>query len=304
MLNLANLDYIAGPKHKPFEVYACCPFCADRVGKADTQHKMGVNTKTGVYHCFRCKAKGKIKDSDEFNDLNQTINTSEEFLDVRNRLNGIFIKRNLEKKEYDLEEISEPITESNTPIAWKYLKDRGITEAEIQRNSIRLGTPFWDAERAGDNFQWAGRILFPFFDSEGDVSFLVARSVNGKEPKYLNSKGGKSHAVYGLDKVQGDKCILCEGIISAIAAERTTGISAVCLLGKTALPSQLMRLREKVSRVFLSLDGGETTNEIQKQLFRFGFKVYKVSMPKGTDPDDLGTDYLQFFQKAEKVSAI
>jgi len=304
MLNLVGLDLIPGPKHKTFEYYSNCPHCVDRIGKIDTNHKMGINVKTGVYHCFRCKAKGKIKDSKEFDELNDRVNTSEEFNNIRNRVNGVFQVVRKKREIYDLNKISDPLTQEDTPIAWKYLTDRGVTEEEIKTNNIRVGTSFYDDEWKRDNFKWSGRILFPFFNSEGEVTFIVARSINGKEPKYLNSKGGKSHAVYGLEKVKGTKCILCEGIISAIAAERVTGISAVCLLGKTALPNQLLRLREKVSRIFLSLDGGEKTNELQKQLFKFGFKVYKVTLPKDSDPDDLGANYLQFFQKAEKVQVI
>jgi len=41
---------------------ANCPFCWERVGKVDRSHTWGINTETGYWHCYRCKAKGVLHD--------------------------------------------------------------------------------------------------------------------------------------------------------------------------------------------------------------------------------------------------
>ena len=300
MLNLTGMDLKPGPRHRPFEYYAVCPF-PDCEGSTD--YKLGINLKTGVYHCFRCKAKGKIKNEEEFGLLTNDIEESTQFMDIKNRINGAFTRFSPDRKSYDLDKMSDPLTEQGTPISYQYIKQRGFSDEEIQKYNLRVGKPFFDKERGQDNFSWSGRLMFPFI-AEGETLFIVGRTVNGREPKYLNTATGKSFAVYGIEEVNGSECIICEGIISAIAASRATGIPAVAILGKTATTEQLSRIKAKCDKVYVSLDGGVDTSDLARQLFNFGFQTWKVDLPEDQDPDDLGSAYKDYFQKARKIEII
>lgn len=205
--------------------------------------------------------------------------------------------------EYDLDAVSWPLTEIGTPIAYKYMTEvRKFTDEEIERYSLRVGRTYYDEALGKQEGKWAGRVLFPFFEN-GKVVYLVARAYAGKEPKYRNSESGKDLVVYGIDKVQSE-CILCEGIISAIGAERETGIPAISLLGKTGTKWQLSKIRNHAQKIWVCLDGDVEDKEVKalyRSLLRLGVDTWRIDLPPGTDPDELRSDFMLYFNKARRV---
>jgi len=149
-------------------------------------------------------------------------------------------------------------------------------------------------------------VIFPFLEA-GKPMFLVGRSYDGKDPKYLNSTDRRKDSyVYGIDGVQGT-AILCEGIISALAAERHTGIPGVSMLGYYATPTQLMKLRTRVHTLYVCLDGGvqeDVVKRLKKQLAEFGFtNLYMIQLEGKDDPDELDAEvFTQYFREAERLS--
>jgi DNA primase len=219
---------------------------------------------------------------------------------LKSKLNKL--SKRIEPEGIDMDLISWKLTKEHTPLAYYYITNRGFTEEEIEKYQIRVGKEYFDPERKWLIKRWKERILFPLFDS-GKCVFICGRSYLGKDPKYLNSMGSKQSIVYGLERVQeGKECIIAEGIISAIAAERATGIPAVCLLGKSNSAWALSKIRAKVNRVYLSLDGGVKTTDLRRQLLGLGFEVFEIELPKGKDPDEMGSEYAAYFNQMKKVS--
>jgi len=302
MVDLSGLDLTSASRSDPNEYKTNCPECINRVGKADVKEKLGINIKTGIFHCFRCGYSGRVTSDASFLQEEEESTLSE----IKDKISSIGTKEKSNEEGFDLEKISDPVDSTNTPLAYQYIKSRGFSDREIRGNSLRVGKPYWDSTKNSDEFKWSGRLLFPFFE-DGYCRFIVGRSINGKEPKYLNSEGNRNLVVYGIDKVIGDECILCEGIISSIAAQRQTGVPAVATLGKYVTMDQISKIRNKCNRIYVSMDGDVTNGEIStlrnlfKNLIRFNFETYLVKLPSESDPDDLGPNYRYYFSHAEKV---
>jgi len=323
VFNIFSLDSIPAVASKPEERRACCPWCLERVGKVDTSFKLHFNTRNGLYHCFRCEASGRVNLKSGVLLLPQNDNKGNEELlaELREKVNNIGnYDFKSEEFNFDLDKISYTLSKDETPIAYKYLSNRGITDEEMSKFNIRVGKSYINEEGITVS-RWRGRVLFPFIENS-KVVYIVGRSYTGKEPKYLNSSNSKSGIVYNIDSVNG-KAILTEGIISGIAAERYTKIPAVSLLGKTAVSYkmrykelsvdfsvQLEKIRSKADILYISLDGEvdikkeRASRDIVKKALDLSFILHLVKLPFNKDPDDLKEDYLIYFNQAKKINLI
>lgn len=297
-MNLRGLDYIQGASGKN-EIFLKCPYCEKNGKGVDSKYHLGVNTVKGIFHCFKCGEKGRVSNLAELSLLNQE-DKSKDLDMLRGKLNNMFISTD---RNIDLDLISWPMSAQSTPMAFKYMIDRGFTEEEINKYQLRVGKPYFDKSMDREINRYSGRIIFPFI-SDGKCVYFIARTLIGAEPKYLNSVGSKSTVVYNIDNVIGNVCIICEGIISAIAAERTIGIPAVAVLGKSISYFQLSRIRTKCNKIYLSFDS-DVTDEEYRQIIRKAVKifdeVYHVKLPHG-DPDELKEEYKTYFNQATRVT--
>jgi len=300
----ANTDVKRGSRANEFLMN--CPFCLERTGREDTKHHLGFNTKSGKWNCFRCGAKtsthGNLKKLENVADFYGNSEQSS-VSDLRKKLANCGMKK--QPTNHDLELMSWRLDERETPFAYNYMKDRGFSDSEMVKYHLRVGHEYMCPVKKRLEKKWKGRVLFPFLDNNGDCIYIVGRSYLGHDPKYRNSQGSKKSVVYGLDKVNGKKeCIITEGLISAIAAERATGIPAVCLLGKSNSNWALSKIRSKTNRIYLSLDGGitEGTANLKRRLINLNFEVFEIILPADKDPDDLGDQYIKYFNEKKKIS--
>jgi hypothetical protein len=288
--------------NKPDEFRFCCHFCPTKGKGEDTGYHLYVNVSKRVFNCYRCSSRGGLsKLGGKFAVGNMRATQK---LDVlKGKINSLFALK--PTPHFDLDEISWPILDSDATIGYEYMKERGFSDDEMIRYQLRVGKSYFDEKLDRKVHKWSGRILFPFIEN-GEVVFIVGRSYSGREPRYVNSDGSKDHVVYGIDDIRDGQCLLCEGIISKIAAERVTGFPAVAILGKSATRYQLSKLRGKVHTVYTCLDGTSDVTDrdrakLNRSLLRIGITVYEVRPPSGKDPDDAGADFLQCFQNAKRV---
>jgi Toprim domain len=280
------------------EVRAYCPFCESQ-GHKVTHKNLTINIRKGLFFCYRCESRGSNKElglafSDESNAVSESLQS----------LKARLLAPKFPSVKFDLDLISSPVTKAKTPIAYEFMtKTRGFTDEEIEKYGLRTGTTYFEGEKKVS--RWSGRILFPFME-DSEVTYVVGRTYVGASIKYLNSVGDKTGVVYGLDSVTDGRFILCEGIISAIAAHRSTGVPAVCLLGKVLTDIQLSKLRNRADEVYVCLDGTEdvtarTRGQMHRRFLQAGFKVWTVPMPPGMDPDDEGPRFKQIFESSRRV---
>lgn len=277
------------PGYHEHEYYACCPECIKRVGVVDTLFKLGINVKSGVFHCYRCGFKGRVKDLADF----AFYVADERWETVRQRLEKLDAPIVIQKFSVNIDDISFPISAREAPNASKYLESRGIGEDIIEKFNLRAGKG-----------EWKNRIILPYFEEER-CSYVIGRSYTGSTIRYKNTSVSKYNVLYGVDLVTEGKAIICEGVFSAIAAYQATGIPAVALLGKNFSDGQLDKLRAVASSVFVSFDGTiDVTEKIKIQtaliLRNRGFKVRIVDLPFGKDPDDLRGEYREYLMKSRK----
>lgn len=292
-----RLEDIVDLKELPEQFSVQCPFCPPHY--QDGKYKLGINLEKDVYHCWRCNAKGRASELFlRFTGINK--------LDL---LNYSFDKKNIEfdpnkgllKSEliaYDA--LSNKILENNLFNAKEYLNKRNITDEEIKYYDIRV---------AKNNTIYKNRILLPIFDDFGNCVYFVARDyVNpDNKIKYLTPfDTHKAFCVWNLNNVKkDDKILICEGIFSAISANKLNGYTSTAILGKFISKQQAKIIANKnPSKIFLSLDGDVPENEIKKNLellyMYYSGPIFVVHLPYKKDPNDISTEeYEKYVKLAE-----
>lgn len=214
---------------KATEVAVNCPFCTERGRDEDKYYKLGINMVTGEGHCFRCGWATKKYA------LRAFLSKLGEHAAMED-LEGVEAATPEKKVKPKLPKDYEPLTledahDDLTGGAWKYLKDRGISDMQILRNGIGVSM----------SGKYAYRIIFPV-RLEGKLKGFVARDYTGRSSiRYLNSLGEKS--LYNLMKPTPRKTvILSEGVFKALRIERATGTRSSAVLGNTITEEQVQQL--------------------------------------------------------------
>ena len=210
------------------ETRYCCVFCDD------TKYHLYVNKIKGVFHCFKCDAKGIY-----VNDVNPAQKLASNLDKTIERANSI-----VKAKKYNLEDISTKNKKiknlpSNTrelsKEALKYLENRNISSTVAKYYDIRMSLD--------------GRsLIFPIgADDDDNCEYFVQRVMYPEpgESKYLNAPWDKGRTLFfSLTKNAYRDClVICEGIFDAISVGRIYPDCA--LLGKVGTPEQIQRLAGK-----------------------------------------------------------
>lgn len=180
---------------------------------------------------------------------------------------------------------------------YRHLLSKGFMPKDIEAAGLIL--PRADRENSYyDRFR--NRLMIPVFDIKGNVAGFGARSLDGAEPKYLNSPDSpiynKSNILYGLNfskeeiKKQ-DSVLIVEGYMDLIACF-STGVKNVAASSGTALTSShaktLQRLTNNFSLVFDSDKAGSMATDRTISLLR-EIEIYPkvVTLEGGKDPDEV-----------------
>ena len=254
--------------------------CEDRT--KGTKHKLHIDLKTGMFHCFRCGLSGiGLKRFIELNEGISTRNlTVEDFdKDISDFRKKIIEKFNIPKSK--IQKLTFPesyVSAFESKYALNYIRHRGIKDEVIEK--FKLG---WCSE--GD---FAFRVMFPSFNKNEDLIYYSGRSILGTIPKSLNVKIDKNDLLYGSDFLdyKKDFIVITEGPFSCI----TVNDNAVALYSKNITPQQLIRLRNfKFKKFYIMLDGDarEQAVKLAESLLKFGKSPYIVKLAD-KDPNDLG----------------
>lgn len=168
-----------------------------------------------------------------------------------------------------------------------YLDARGLDQAA--RGRWQIG---WDEDGGGDRLL-AERIVIPAFDERGKLRFLIRRAVDGRQPKYVYSRGSvKSDVLFGLLQVPRDQrmLVLVEGSVDSIRRQ-LGGIPAVGTLGSGLSDRQVRLIYERgPEHVFAMFDkdeaGVKNTLDACEKLSRIPLSICRY--PSGrSDPAEL-----------------
>ncbi len=209
--------------------------------------------------------------------------------------------------------------------AREYVRTRGISDASAEAFGLGFAPPAWDgliqeAARRGTSLEtlvesglairneergsfydrFRGRLMFPIDDPRGRVIGFGARTLDGSEPKYLNSPESplfsKGRNVYGLRRVREaapalDRILIMEGYTDVIMAAQCGVEGATATLGTALTKDHLTLLRRYARTLVLVYDGDEAGQKASDRsadlLLGEDLEVRIACLPGGDDPCDL-----------------
>ena len=221
--------------------------------------------------------------------------------------------------------------------ALRYLKEkRGIKESTLEAFELGYAPGKWDGllkhlqlveglspelleaaglvvpRKGGGGFydRFRDRVMVPIRDRQGRVIGFGGRSLDGSEPKYLNSPETavfeKGKHLYGLDRAapairKQDRAVVVEGYFDVIALHAAGITNAVASLG-TALSSQQITQLCRCSdgkRIILNFDAdvagvraaNRAIGEVEQLALQGQLELRVLHLQSGKDPDEFLSDH-------------
>lgn len=207
-----------------------------------------------------------------------------------------------------------------------YLTNRGLTMHTIRRFGLGYAADDWhtlhmymrnlgysdfelaDASLLSSNNnkfydKFRNRVMFPIFDTRGNVVAFGGRTLGDDKAKYLNSsetlvfhKGDMLYALNIAKNSKEDYFVLCEGYMDVIAMHQAGFDSAVASLG-TALTAQHANLLSRLGKkeVILSYDadaaGQNATSKAINLFASVGMHTRVLKIDGAKDPDEFIKSY-------------
>ncbi|MDE6731689.1 MAG: DNA primase [Oscillospiraceae bacterium] len=173
-----------------------------------------------------------------------------------------------------------------------HMRNLGYNDFELAEASLlsQNNNKFYDKFR--------NRVMFPIFDTRGNVVAFGGRTLGDDKAKYLNSsetpvfhKGEMLYALNIAKNSKADHFILCEGYMDVIAMHQAGFDSAVASLGTALTPNHanlLSRLGKK--EVILSYDsdnaGQNATTKAINLFANVGLHARVLKIDGAKDPDE------------------
>ena len=302
-----------------------CPF------HNETAPSFQVNEERGFFHCFGCKESGDV-----FGFLMKREGLSfREALHQLARRAGIPIPET-DPKTFSRDEKLRAANrkaldyyqrtlrgEAGAP-ARAYLTRRGLTEGTITEFGLGFAPDRWDdlttalersgmtravlteagltreASRGGHRDFFRNRVIVPIFDSQGRTAGFAGRSLDGSEPKYINSPDTpvyrKRSVLYGLHHARSAirrerTAILFEGYFDCLSAWQAGIAGAVAVCGTALTPDHAKLLAAQTRDIVLAFDadagGRRATRASLPILLEAQLRVRVAPLSGGRDPDDM-----------------
>ena len=158
------------------------------------------------------------------------------------------------------------------------------------------------------DFFW-GRLMFPIHDRDGRIAGFGGRSLDGSEPKYINTPAtpvfDKQSILYALHKAtpaiqEQGLAVIVEGYMDAITAHQHGFTDVVASMGTALTERQIARLRSVTQEFVQALDPDAAGQEATRRSLESSYRVLArqlgqraqlnlriASLPVGRDPDKL-----------------
>jgi DNA primase len=145
-----------------------------------------------------------------------------------------------------------------------YLNAKGFAAQELIDAGLVIEN---DEGRRYDRFR--GRLLIPIRDEKGRVVGFGSRSLDGSEPKYMNSPQtvifDKGRLLFGLDRARGPirnekASVIVEGYMDVIGTHQAGFTNVVAGMGTSLTEDQFKLLKKLADRIVLALDADAAGN--------------------------------------------
>ncbi|HET7434521.1 MAG TPA: DNA primase [Thermoanaerobaculia bacterium] len=311
---------LAGKSYK-----GLCPFHRE---KSPSFH---VDRDKGLFYCFGCGTGGDVF---KFLTLTERFTFPEAVEHVAARYGIELPKKRKTSRENDKDDLLDAIDDASEAfhqaLEWKpnaadeYLKNRGVGEDIIKKYGFGFAPESWDyllrrlgqkhgekkleavglitprKEKSGYYDRFRNRLMIPIHSETGALVGFGGRSLDGSEPKYLNSPESelfnKSRLLYNLHRTKDamrrhDRAILVEGYFDAIAIDHAGIPGVVASMGTSLTAGQASLLRRFTRRVVIAYDGDNAgraaTLRAAQVLLSAGLHVEALDLLGEKDPDSL-----------------
>src|SRR5437870_7765823 len=311
---------LAGKSYK-----GLCPFHRE---KTPSFH---VDRAKGLFYCFGCGTGGDVF---KFLALTERFTFPEAVEHVASRVGIELPRRRKTTRESDKDDLLEVVDEASEAFhqalgfpdnpARKYLDHRGVAEESIKKYGCGYAPDSWDysltrlarkhgektlelaglvmPRKSGTGFydRFRNRLMIPIHRETGALVGFGGRSLDGSDPKYLNSPESdlfnKSRLLYNLHRSKDamrriDRAILVEGYFDAIALDHAGVPGVVASMGTSLTTGQASLLRRFTTRVVIAYDGDDAgrnaTLRAAPLLLAAGLTVSALDLQGEKDPDSL-----------------
>src|SRR5438128_835561 len=311
---------LAGKSYK-----GLCPFHRE---KTPSFH---VDRDKGLFYCFGCGTGGDVF---KFLALTERFTFPEAVEHVASRVGIELPRRRKTAKESDKDDLLEIIDDASEAfhqaLGWgdnpakRYLDQRGVAEEIIKKYGFGYAPDSWDyiltrlarkhgektlelaglvmPRKSGTGFydRFRNRLMIPIHRETGALVGFGGRSLDGSDPKYLNSPESdlfnKSRLLYNLHRSKDamrriDRAILVEGYFDSIALDHAGVPGVVASMGTSLTSGQASLLRRYTTRVVIAYDGDDAgrnaTLRAAPILLAAGLTVSALDLQGEKDPDSL-----------------
>ena len=311
---------LAGKSYK-----GLCPFHRE---KTPSFH---VDRDKGLFYCFGCGTGGDVF---KFLTLTERFTFPEAVEHVASRVGIELPRRKRTVREADKDDLFEVIDDVSLAFhqalvfpdnpAAQYLKERGVPKEIVDKYGFGYAPNSWDyilrrlsgkhgerklelsglitprKEKTGYYDRFRNRLMIPIHRETGALVGFGGRSLDGTDPKYLNSPEGelfnKSRILYNLHRSKDamrriDRAILVEGYFDAIAIDHAGVPGVVASMGTSLTSGQASLLRRFCTKVVIAYDGDDAgrnaTLRAAPVLLSAGLTVSTLDLQGEKDPDSL-----------------
>ncbi len=269
---------------KGADLWACCPFHAE-----DTP-SFKINTDKNFYKCFGCDAKGDtisfIRYKLGYSYPDAIIYIAEKYgINVEYEGEDNVYRKDILALHEDLQVImrNSLYTDDGTK-AREYILNRGFTDddlntfglgyipprynySEIYRKyskDVLFNSGYFKEGQYGVTPRFFDRLMLPIKNVTGSIAAFAGRSLDGSEPKYLNSAESelfhKRYTLFNIDKAKdamkkSGKCLVVEGYFDVMRLYKSGYQNTVAPMGTALTIEQINLIKRYASEVILVFDG-------------------------------------------------
>jgi DNA primase len=338
-----------GLKKSGRKYWGLCPFHGEKTAS------FSVDAEQQLYYCFGCKAGGNVfhfymeMEHCTFNEAveqlaeraHMTLPEMEKDEDYERRRTQRerLLNANKEAARFYHETLFTPAGAASLA----YLRKRGLSDGVIRKFGLGASPDDWStlsdrllekgftldelvlagltvrkkAENGKEHYfdMFRSRAIFPIIDAYGNVLAFGGRTLEKREPKYLNTSDtpvfNKRKGVFAANLLRQqrhlDRVILVEGYMDVVSLTQF-GVEGVCATLGTALTAEQARLLKRYApQVYLGYDGDSAG---QHAILR-GLEILEqenvparvLDFPDGLDPDEfIRRDGAEGFKKLPAIS--
>ena len=309
---------VSGKSHK-----GLCPFHRE---KSPSFH---VDRGKGLFYCFGC---GEGGDVFKFLMLTERMTFPESVEHLAGRYGIQLPRKDKTRRDRAKDELVDLIDEAaeayHQAIRWEpnaadtYLRDRGIPQKIWDHYGFGYAPDSWEyiltrlgrkygseqleqaglvlRRKTGNGFydRFRNRLMIPIHSESGTLIGFGGRSLDGSEPKYLNSPESelfnKSTVLYNFHRAKDqirklDRAILVEGYFDCIALDSAGIAGVVASMGTSLTSGQAAVLRRRAGKVVICYDGDAAGQQASLRaapvLLAAGLSVEIANVGEGDDPD-------------------